>query len=57
MSVYKMDEIAAIRVNERIVCSECFDDFSNVAEDDIITQDDIDRSDEIWFCDECKKRI
>lgn len=59
MGVYKEDEIAALSLERGIVCQKCAtrEDWNNATEDEIISQDDVEKGDEIYFCDDCKKRL
>ncbi|MGA2977312.1 MAG: hypothetical protein ABSF77_18550 [Spirochaetia bacterium] len=64
MGIIRTEDILAYRVgnynsNSEIVCLECVsDDESNEAtEETFILRDEIERSEELYFCDRCKKRI
>jgi len=56
----KPDEIAGYYVGEELHCSEC-QEAEGVPEveksEDILTQDEAEEEDKLYFCDRCKKRI
>jgi uncharacterized protein with PIN domain len=59
MSRIPFDDIAGQLINGLIVCPECAssDEISNVKEDEVITWKSIQESEELVFCDRCKKRL
>ena len=61
MGIYRDEEIVALRVGEtrQVICRECStaQQWSDTKEDDIITQESIDKKDLVYFCDTCKKRL
>ncbi len=60
MAIYDKDEIVAIRTTDgRILCEECADqeEWDNVTQDHIVTRTEVEESDKLYFCDECKKQI
>jgi Zn finger protein HypA/HybF involved in hydrogenase expression len=61
MAIYKDEEIIALRVGEtrQVLCRDCStaQQWSDTKEDDIITQESVDKKDFVYFCDTCKKRL
>ena len=61
MGIYKDEEIVALRVGEmrQVMCRDCStaQQWNDTKEDDIITQESIDKKDFVYFCDTCKKRL
>lgn len=61
MGIYKDEEIVALRVGEtrQVICRDCStpQQWTDTKEDDIITQQSIDKKDFVYFCDTCKKRL
>ncbi len=61
MGIYRDEEIVALRVGEtrQVICRDCStaQQWSDTKEDDIITQESIDKKDFVYFCDTCKKRL
>ncbi len=61
MGIYKDEEIVALRVGEtrQVICRECStaQQWGDTKEDDIITQESIDKKDLVYFCDTCKTRL
>lgn len=61
------EDIAAVYVNngpeQVLICTDCCLDkvfeeaWEKASRDDIVTQDDIEASDNLFFCDQCNKRI
>ena len=61
MGIYRDEEIVALRVGEtrQVMCRDCStaQQWNDTKEDDIITQESIDKKDFVYFCDTCKKRL
>jgi hypothetical protein len=59
MPVIKSEDARAFQIDEEIVCAACIEDEERgeVTADDIITSKKVDGSEDLWFCDRCKKRI
>ena len=57
MGVIKLDEIVAAWVENELVCAECLGDGETDDVEKIVTQDELDNSEDLYFCDRCKKRI
>lgn len=59
MSTIKEEDIIGIRTNEKIVCVECAseDALEEASFDELLTADEVERSNEWFFCDDCGKRI
>ena len=53
MGEYILEDIAGIRTQEGIACRSCLPDnlWETIEEKDIITQDDIENSEKLFFCD------
>lgn len=59
MAVIKVEDIMGYFIKGLCVCCECIrkDEEVGVAQSGIITLDDIERGDEIYFCDRCGEQI
>lgn len=59
MGVIKTEDIMAYFVRGRCVCCDCVNDQEEVgvSQNDIITLDDVERGDELYFCDRCQEQI
>ena len=61
MGIYRDEEIIALRVGEtrQVICRDCSTEqqWTDTKEDDIITQESIEKKDFVYFCDTCKKRL
>ena len=61
MAIYRDEEIVALRVGEtrQVMCRACStaQQWNDTKEDEIITQESIDKKDFVYFCDTCKKRL
>jgi hypothetical protein len=60
MGYIKPEEICGYNLDNEIVCTGCIDseDFiDDLPIKDIITNDDVDKDDGIYFCDRCKERL
>jgi len=56
MAMYKPEEIIGIWVNEELLCIDCCN-FDNAKQDDLLLTLDVEKSDDLYFCDKCGKRI
>ena len=59
MGFVKNEEIRGYQFDNEVVCSDCAtkQDLEELKEDEILTEDDIEKSDGTYFCDRCKKEI
>ena len=59
MAVFHVDDIVAYRwlSNGRIVCLACAGEDEPSSSDEIVTRDDLDNGEDVYFCDQCQKRI
>ena len=61
MGIYRDEEIVALRVGEtrQVICRDCAtsQQWNDTKEDDIITQESIDKKELVYFCDTCKQRL
>ncbi len=61
MGIYRDEEIVALRVGEtrQVICRDCStaQQWTDTKEDDIITQESINKKDFVYFCDTCKTRL
>ena len=59
MGVVKMEEIMGIRFDNEIVCCTCLidDELMWCTADEIITYDDTQSGEVIYFCDRCKGQL
>jgi hypothetical protein len=56
MGTFQRDEIMGIFKEERVFCSEHFEE-DEMKQDNIITQSDLEDGETIYFCDECGERL
>ncbi len=58
MGIIKNEDLAMARVEEQLVCQNCLtkEELSELKEGDIVTQDEIDKTDDFYFCDRCERR-
>ncbi len=61
MGIYQDEEIVALRVGEtrQVTCRECAtsQQWSDMTEEDIITRQNLEKKEFIYFCDTCKKKL
>ena len=59
MAIFDDDSLMAVRMHDgRILCMACFEgDVEDLAQDEIIFRDEVERGDKIYFCDECNERL
>jgi hypothetical protein len=58
MGYIEKEDIAGFRVEQRILCGECFDgNFSELSLEDVITTDEVGEDDGFYFCDKCRKTM
>jgi len=59
MGIIKKEEIRGYRFENEIVCPDCATDaeLKDLNEDEIITDNEIENGDEMYFCDRCKKEL
>ncbi len=59
MGIIKNDDIVGYSFQGKFVCTDCAtdDDLKELKEDEVITSDDVEREEALYFCDECKKQI
>jgi hypothetical protein len=52
-------DVKAYEFQGEVVCADCAtdDDLKELEEDELITEDHIENSDDLLFCDRCKKQI
>jgi hypothetical protein len=55
----KREEIVGILDGQRLICADCVsdEDFNSADANEILTLDEVEESGDVFFCDECKKRI
>lgn len=53
------DDVVAVYQGPTLYCSGCVDisTLDELESDQIFTQDDIDASDDLFFCDQCKAKL
>jgi hypothetical protein len=53
------EDIVAYEIGSEVICAECVgaENLENLTEDQVITENEIDESSEIIFCDRCKKQV
>lgn len=57
MGIIKQDEILGYWVNEKLLCLACDDNKEEYTQDSILTSDEVEKSDDLYFCDKCEKQI
>lgn len=58
MSIIKREDIKAVRLEGKIICLNCFDGkLDDLSFNEIITEEEMERSDDIYYCDICGKAI
>lgn len=60
MGVVKVEEIMGYFIGQQCVCCDCAtkeEEETITSQNEIITLDDVERSDEYYFCDRCEKQI
>ena len=61
MGIYRDEEIVALRVGEsrQVICRECStsQQWTDMTEEDIVTRQNLDKKEFIYFCDNCKKKL
>ena len=59
MAKVNLEDIRGFYSDNGIICANCFDDHNmgSLSSKDIIAEDNIDRSQALWFCDHCKKQL
>jgi len=59
MSVIKVEDIMGYFVGQECVCCDCAtkEEEVEVTQSEIITIDDVEDDDELYFCDRCEKQI
>ncbi len=52
-------DVMGYRINDEIVCTECItdDESKEVTQEEIITLEELQSTDDTFFCDRCKKRL
>ncbi len=52
-------DIVGYRIANEIVCLECMEseDYEELTQDQAITQDELNQTDDTYFCDRCKKQL
>ncbi len=59
MGTIKNEDIVAYRVGEQLICAGCYNEAEDgaVSGKNILTETDLDRGTETYFCDRCGKEI
>lgn len=59
MGTIKKDDIRGYHIESEIVCANCAtdDEEAGLKEADVITENDADESEDLYFCDRCNKRM
>lgn len=54
----KIEDIMAYQIKDQLLCKDCIDDNDReITSDDIVMLEETERKEEMFFCDNCKKRI
>ncbi len=56
---FDKDQVAAIYINDSVICTNCMtdEDWNSLAQERVITREEKDEKDEIFFCDRCGEPI
>lgn len=56
---FDKEQVAAIYVNDSVICINCMkdEDWNSLTQDRVITHEEKDGKDEIFFCDRCGEPI
>jgi hypothetical protein len=59
MGIIKDEDIVGYRLGEQIVHPQCAtpDELNELEEDMLITEHEIEKDDDLWFCDRCRKQM
>lgn len=58
MAVIKREEIKGVYVDQALHCLGCFEGrLEDLELDDLLTAEEVENDDSLYFCDECKKQI
>lgn len=58
MGIVKMEEIKGVKLDDgRILCVKHMGEPSEYKEDDFIMEREIEETEDLYFCDECKKSL
>ena len=59
MGIVKSDEFRGAHFDEWLVCHDCMtdEDWAALQEDQVVTDSEIEKTDDMYFCDRCKKRL
>jgi hypothetical protein len=59
MGVFKVEEIRGYWFENEVVCVDCTDtdEINSAKIDQVVTEDDLQKDDYLYFCDRCKERI
>lgn len=57
MAIFKKEDIVGYRQDQKILCIDCAKEINDLEQEDIITTDDLEKSDDLYFCDTCGKQL
>jgi hypothetical protein len=59
MAVFKVEDIKGYCFQDEMVCTDCADreEINSLKVDEVITENEIQKGDDLYFCDRCKERI
>ncbi len=59
MGVINTEDIVGYWIEQECVCRDCVskEEAARASQDDIITAEEVDSGDNLYFCDRCKGRI
>jgi hypothetical protein len=59
MGIIKADEIAGYCFGGEMVCLECVqsDELTDLRKDDVLVRNDVESSEDMYFCDRCGKEL
>ena len=59
MGIIKNEDLVAYRIGEQLVCADCYNEAEDgeISEENILTEGELKRDEETYFCDRCKKQI
>jgi len=58
MGIVKKEEIRGVKLDDgRVLCVKCMEDPSNYKQKNLIMEDEIEKTDDMYFCDECEESL
>lgn len=57
MGILKEEDIVGYKKDGKIIHTDCAEDIDDLNQEDIITKDDLEKSENSYFCDICGKKL